>query len=57
LEVQVLEKKQKEILEKAYEEEYHKMAVQRLHHDDEIERAKINHRKQKHQEFKNNLLL
>lgn len=45
------------MLEKAHEEEYHKMAVQKLQQDDEIERAKINHRKQKHQEFKKNLLL
>ena len=51
------EKKQREMLEKAHEEEYHKIAVQRLQHDDDMERAKINHRKQKHQEFKNNLLL
>ncbi len=55
--MQVQEKKQKEMLERAHDEEYHKMAVQRLQQEDEIERAKINYRKQKHQEFKNNLLL
>lgn len=51
------EKKHKEMLERAHDEEYHKMAVQRLQQEDEIERAKVNHRKLKHQEFKNNLLL
>jgi len=57
LEVQVQEKRHREMLERAHDDEYHKMQVQKLQHDDEIERAKVHHRKQKHQEFKNNLLL
>ncbi len=45
------------MLEKANDEEYHKLAIQKLKMEEEIERVKVNHKKQKNQEFKNNLLL
>jgi hypothetical protein len=45
------------MLEKANDEEYHKLAIQKLQMEEEIERVKVNHKKQKNQEFKNNLLL
>jgi hypothetical protein len=45
------------MLEKANDEEYHKLAIQKLKMEEEIERVNLNHKKQKNQEFKNNLLL
>lgn len=51
------EKRQRQLTEREADEEFHKQAIHRLKQDEEIEFAKVNHRKMKHLEFKNNLLL
>jgi hypothetical protein len=45
------------VTEKEAEEEYHKLVINKMKRDDEIENAKHNSRKLKNLEFKNNLLL
>jgi len=43
--------------EKEAEEEFHKQVIHKIKQDEELENAKLSHRKLKHLEFKNNLLL
>jgi hypothetical protein len=57
LEIQVQEKRRREMSEKEAEEEFHKQVIHKIKQDEELENAKLSHRKLKHLEFKNNLLL
>ena len=43
--------------EKEAEEEFHKQVIHKIKQDEELENAKRSHRKRKHLEVKNNMLL